>query len=207
MDRALLSRVSRWTGLEPTAGQIHALDELESWLRTEAIDAGGIGPNEAESLAWRHIADSLTFAHAWRNAVDRTRILDLGTGVGLPGLPLAITHPHAAVVAVDRSAKRVRLAQRAVRVLELTNIEVIQSDVASLTDTAPIVVSRAAMPPEVLLPFLDRLTAPGGVAVLGGSYRAAPTVPGFDTLEVPAEVLDRSAWLLIMARPVRRTHP
>lgn len=207
MDRSLVSRICRWSGLEPTQNQIDALDELEAWLRTEAIEAGGIGPNEAESLAWRHIADSLTFSHAWRDAPDRTTILDLGSGVGLPALPLAIVHPHSTVVAVDRSAKRARLAQRAVRILALANVEVVQSDLVSLTTPAPLVVSRAAMPPDVLLPHLDRLTMPDGVAVLGGSYRSAPAVPGFDTIEVPAEVLDRSAWLLIMARPVRRTHP
>jgi 16S rRNA (guanine527-N7)-methyltransferase len=178
------------------------LAALEQWLRSEGVELGGLGPNEVPNLNARHIADSILFARAWalRGSVP-AEILDLGSGAGLPALPLAITHPHTKIRAVDRSGRRCRLIRRAARVLGLDNVHVEEADIVRLTGTAEVVVSRAAMPPEMLLPHLMRLTEPGGVAVVGGSHRSRPSVPGFDTMEIPAEILDHSAWLLMMAAP------
>lgn len=190
-----------WAGVEssPTIGA--SLSELSAWIIDEAVPAGGVGPNERERIDDRHIADSITFAWGWAQREPPMTILDLGAGAGLPALPLAITHPASQVIAVDRSGKRCQMMKRGARVLGLENLVPVCADITSFHQRADAVVSRAAMPPESLHPHLKRLTQPAGIAIVGGSHVERPEVAGFKTVEIPSEVLDRSAWLLIMTQP------
>lgn len=190
-----------WVGRPIDGRQIRLFKTLLGWLEAEAAELGGIGPNERSSLGVRHIADSLCFARGWASVPLPNRIVDLGAGAGLPTLPLAILHPESLVIAVDRSGRRCRLIRRAARILDLTNVDVIEQDFADLDLTAPAVVSRAAMPPEALRGYLARLTEPGGVAVVGGSHVRRPEADGYETVAIPSEILDREAWLLMMATP------
>lgn len=196
----MIQRAARWSGIQLTPEMVLRLAAFQEWLRTEAIPAGGLGPGEGDRLPERHVADSLLFATGWRERRPRS-ILDIGSGVGLPAIPLAIAHPGTEVTALDRSGRRIRLARRAVRVLGLSNLRPVQGDVSDATSTYPAVVSRASIPPERLLPDLARLVRPGGVAVLGGSHLSRPEHAGYETVEIPTEVLDRAAWILIMGRP------
>ncbi len=177
------------------------LRALGGWLATEGVELGGLGPNEAPDITARHLADSLAFARGWAARVAPDEIVDLGSGVGLPALPLAICHPESTVWAIDRSGRRCQMIRRAARVIGVENLEVEVADITRFARPALAVVSRAAIPPDLLLPHLKRLTRPGGVAVVGGSHRVRPEVPGYETIEIPAEVLDHSAWLLMMAAP------
>lgn len=197
----VLVTAAEWAGLRLTPATLTNLHALEDWLATEGAVLGGLGPNEAAKLTVRHVADSLTFARGWASRPGPSEIIDLGSGAGLPALPLAICHPDTIVRAIDRSGRRCRMIRRAARVIRVDNLEVEEADITKLTRTAPVVVSRAAMPPELLLPHLRRITATGGVAIVGGSHRSRPEVAGFDTIEIPSEILDHSAWLLKMATP------
>ena len=176
------------------------LDRLQAfcdWLRSEAIPAGALGPAEADRLHDRHIADSLLFA----TLLERPdRVVDLGSGAGLPGIPLAVMLPETQFVLLDRSGKRVDLMRRAKRILELQNVEVVQGEIESLGQPVPALVSRATLPPDRARPLLWSLLEPGGRAVLGGSWVVAPTHEGFETVEVESKILDRTIWLLIMRR-------
>ncbi|MGF1666370.1 MAG: RsmG family class I SAM-dependent methyltransferase [Acidimicrobiia bacterium] len=202
MDNDVLKAAAGWAGFQLSPAMVAGLRQLEDWLSTEGVALGGLGPNEIPNLTARHIGDSITFARGWApHSVAPAEIMDLGSGTGLPALPLAICHPDTMVRAIDRSARRCRLIRRAARVIGLENIEVEEADITRLDRTAPVVVSRAAMPPELLLPHLQRVTEPGGVAVVGGSHRTSPEVVGFKTVEIPSEILDHSAWLLMMATP------
>ena len=68
---------------------LRLLDELEQWNR--AFNLTGIGTRAA--MVTTHLLDSL----AASSELAGTRIADLGTGAGFPGLPLAIAHPRAAL--------------------------------------------------------------------------------------------------------------
>jgi 16S rRNA (guanine527-N7)-methyltransferase len=79
---------------------------------------------------WRvvddHLADSLVVLEVLQ--VRRaSRIVDLGSGAGLPGLPLAIALPEASFVLLDSSARRCAFLERAVATLGLGNVEVVHS--------------------------------------------------------------------------------
>lgn len=125
---------------------------------------------------------------------------DLGSGVGLPGIPLAILLPETTVTLVDRAGRRVDLIKRAMRILDLDNVEVLQVEIEALDREFDAVVSRATIPPLKMQEHANRLLAPGGIAVLGGSWRSQPEFTGWEAVEIPAEVLDRAVWILIMRR-------
>lgn len=194
----LLPRVTGYLRIEGPQGLEPGLERFGRWLLDEAVPAGGLGAIEPGDLAARHLLDSLLFAAPRHGDQPPTRILDLGTGVGLPGIPLALAFPGTEVIMIDRSTRRCRLAGRAVRVLGLANASVVRADVFSdELPRADLVVSRAAIPPPRLLPVLERLVT--SVGVVGGSHRNKPVASGYETIEIPRGVLDREVWLLMMA--------
>ncbi|MCJ7726924.1 MAG: class I SAM-dependent methyltransferase, partial [Acidimicrobiia bacterium] len=115
---------AEWAGFPLTSAQETQLEVYAGWLRDEAIPAGGLGPREGERVWARHIADSLSFAAAWRNRTPPREILDVGSGVGLPGIPLAILWPDALITTLDRGGRRIRLLTRATRIVGLVNVDV-----------------------------------------------------------------------------------
>ena len=204
-DTRRLERVAAWAGFELTLDQRVKLDRFASWLCEEAMVAGGIGPDESVRVVDRHIADSLAFAGAWN--VQPRSVLDVGSGVGLPGIPLAITHAGTQFTLLDRSGRRCALALRASRILDLSNTEVAHRDVAQLSGQWPVVLFRASLPPDAALAVARPLLEHGGCAIVALSRREAPTSlpvapPGTSLTVVRTDpgVLDSPAWLLRMER-------
>lgn len=174
--------------------QLESLERYRDWLQDEAVRAGGIGPNEGPQLLERHVADALT----WLQPLERApaTMLDVGSGVGLPGIPLAIAIPTTEITLLDRSGRRCGLLRRAIRVLGLDNVEVQHRDVAGWNTQSELVVSRASLPPEDLLPHLERLAT--SLAIVAGSTTAAVEIPGYSTTKIESRYLDSPRWLLIM---------
>ena len=170
------------------------------WLVREAIPAGGLGPEETERVVDRHVLDALLFAVAAADTGHEapTDVLDIGAGVGLPSIPLAIVWPHSRVVALDRAGRRCRLMRRAGRVLELANLDVIQRDVADIEERFELVTSRASLPPVDLRPHLQRVIAHDGVAIVAGSTESAVQHDGYVTRKYELKALDLTRWMLIM---------
>ena len=106
--------------------------------------------------------------------------------------------PETEFVLLDRSESRVELMKRVSRVLDLPNVEVRAGDIAGWVDQVDGIVSRGSLSPERAGLVFPRHLAPGGRAVIGGSWASPPDVTGFDLLEVPGTVLDQRVWLLIM---------
>lgn len=194
----LWREVAEYSGFDLNETQIELLRVYRDWLRAEAIPAGGLGPAEEERLDQRHIADSLLFASPF--GASPASVADLGTGVGLPGIPLAVLWPATRVELIDRSRKRIDLARRAMRVLGLENTETHLGDLSSVEGSFPAIVSRATMPPGRLAVYARNLLQPGGLAVVGGSWTSEPDEPEWETRQIPGEMLDRTVWLLIMRR-------
>ncbi len=192
----LWQRCTDWAGIEVDEDQIELLRRYRQWLSTEAVEAGGIGPNELDRIDNRHIGDSLLFAGGLQGTP--ATVLDVGSGVGLPGIPLAVVMPDTRFTLLDRAGRRVDLMKRATRILDLDNVEVVLGDIADWEQPVDSVVSRASLSPEQALTDFRRILNPDGVAVVGGSWAGRPRVEGFQPLEIPATVLDQRVWLLIM---------
>lgn len=189
-----LALLSSDFGFPLDTDQLESLGQYRDWLETEAFAAGGIGPNEAPHLMERHIADALT----WLQPLDRapSTLLDIGSGVGLPGIPLAIALPETSVTLLDRSGRRCGLLRRALRMLDLQNATVVEQDVANAITQVEVVVSRASLPPAQLRPHLERLA--GRLAIVGGSTAGPREVPGYSTAKIESRYLDSPRWVLIM---------
>ena len=186
--------------------QWEQLQTLAEWLKDEAVVAGGLGPNEGFRVWTRHLADSLAFAFAWRDLTPPAGLLDMGSGVGLPGIPLAVLWPDTAVTLLDRSGRRVDLARRATRLLNLANVEVHEGEVDGQRPGWEAVVSRAVFAPEQALKAANTLLAPSGIAVIGlrgkGATARFSSTPAdgrsVSMVAVPPTVLDGPVSLLIM---------
>jgi 16S rRNA (guanine527-N7)-methyltransferase len=138
-------------------------------------------------------------------------ILDVGTGVGLPGIPLAILWPETAVTLLDRGGRRIRLLSRAIRVLGLDNVHAARGDVFDVAEEWNAVTVRGSVRAPEAVGLAARLLTVPGTAVLGLSRQDEPPDRTRDLLgvgealglemelvEVPSEILDGPAWLLIM---------
>ncbi|MDE0612487.1 MAG: 16S rRNA (guanine(527)-N(7))-methyltransferase RsmG [Gammaproteobacteria bacterium] len=86
-----------------------------------------IGARTLPEIVPRHLLDSLVLSSFL--PPDARRILDFGTGAGLPGLPLAVVHPERQLVLLDRSRKKTRFVRQAKLELDLPNVEVVTSEV------------------------------------------------------------------------------
>jgi 16S rRNA (guanine527-N7)-methyltransferase len=207
----IAKRTLDWLGVVAPPGAMGLLERYAEWLVEEAIPAGGLGPREGDRVWGRHVADSVSFAAAWRDAAPPTDLLDVGTGVGLPGIPLAIIWPTTHVVLLDRGGRRTRLLERAVRVLGLENVVVSQGDAFAVADEWSAVTFRGSVKAPEAVGLSARLLDVPGTAVLGLSRRSEPPDRTRDLMGVatalsmepevvgiPSEILDGPAWLLIM---------
>ena len=202
-------KAAEFAGISLTQPGTEALESYGQWLLEEAVPAGGLGPREGDRIWPRHIGESLAFASAWDEAPRE--ILDVGTGVGLPGIPLAIAWPETVVTLLDRGGRRIRLLHRVVRKLSLPNVVIAQGDAFSVADEWGGLTFRGSIPPPEAVGLSNRLLEPGATAVLGLSRRSEEPERASDLIslitalgmegelrKVPEEVLDDSSWLLIM---------
>jgi len=91
-----------------------------------------------------HILDSLTLFNRFESLSADKTVLDVGTGPGFPGLPLAILFPHLKFTLLDSNNKKIRFIRQTIYQLGLENVELIHSRVEQLTNrTFDVIVSRA----------------------------------------------------------------
>ena len=82
---------------------------------------------DPEEMVSRQILDSLSIL----NLISGERVLDVGTGPGLPGIPLAIVRPDVHFTLLDSNGKKTRFVQQAKTALDLPNVDVVNGRVES----------------------------------------------------------------------------
>ncbi|MBQ0119755.1 MAG: 16S rRNA (guanine(527)-N(7))-methyltransferase RsmG [Bacteroidales bacterium] len=132
-----------------------ALELYPEW--NEKINV--ISRKDIENLEVNHILHSLGLVK-FVKFTPGTRVLDLGTGGGLPGIPLAIFYPEVQFHLVDRIGKKLKVAQDIADQLGLSNVTIQHGDVKEVKGKFDFVVSRAVMPLNDLVPLVKRLIAP-----------------------------------------------
>ena len=192
-----------------------ALQELEA-AYLEAVKLGFLGPREGARLRERHLHDALGLA-VIRPPLAGERWVDLGSGAGLPGLPLAYAYPEAAFTLVDAQRRRLDWVAATAARLHIDNVSVVHArleeyghgsgreafDVATARALGPLpVVAELGLP---LLRVGGALLVPRGRAAgaeleqataacrqLGG--RLEEFVPN------PSSPIDRVGFVVIMAK-------
>jgi 16S rRNA (guanine527-N7)-methyltransferase len=143
--------VSRETGglVDLTAGLpgpgAELLAAFAALLATRGVELGAIGPHEAGRVVERHIEDSLRAVDCFRPE-DR-RAADLGSGAGLPGIPLAIALPSLEFVLIERMARRAAFLELVIETLAVPNVSVRVSDARSTTMDVDVCTARAVADP------------------------------------------------------------
>lgn len=149
-----------------------------------------ISRKDIEHLYLHHVLHSLSIAKVVTFR-DRTVVVDVGTGGGFPGVPLAILFPQVSFVLIDSIRKKLSVVEAVAKELGLTNIQTIHSRAEEVRQKAHFVVSRAAMSLKDLVAssrhLIDREefnSIPNGILCLkGGDLKAevAPFAKQLDT--------------------------
>jgi len=179
------------------------LDLLAKWNRAYNLTAVR---DPAEMVA-RHLLDSLAvlpFVHG-------TTLADLGSGAGLPGIPLAIAQPDLAVTLIESNGKKARFLREAVRALPLPNVTVRETRVQDVVGPFATITARAFASLGDMLAWGGHLLAPDGrwLAMKGRiDPEELSTIPAdfrvlaVHRLEVPG--IDGQRHLVELARQSRR---
>ena len=190
-------------GLALAPAQVDALlDYLALLSRWNAV-YNLTAVRDPREMVVRHLLDSLAIAPHVRGA----DIADLGSGAGLPGIPLAIADRDRHVYLVESNGKKARFLREVLRRLELANATVIEARAESAPVPSPsgAVTARAlAALPELAL-LAGRWLAPGGAlyAMKGPDHRdevaalpAGWSVAATHRLAIPG--LDADRWLVVL---------
>jgi 16S rRNA (guanine527-N7)-methyltransferase len=137
-----------------------------------------------------------------------TKVVDVGSGAGFPGLPIKIWSPHTHVTLIESNQKKATFLREVSRALRLTHVNVFSGRAEDFRDAGDIVTLRAVERFQDSLPNAARLVAPTGrLALLIGQRQIdslsdlAPTFHWLDPLPVP---LSESRLLLIGQRDLTR---
>ena len=164
--------------------QAEQFARLDALYRDWNAKINVISRKDIDNLYEHHVLHSLAIAKFVRFSAGTT-VMDIGTGGGFPGIPLAILFPECRFVLVDSIGKKIKVASAIAEALGLTNVECIQERAEDEKRQFDFVVSRAVMP----LPELVRLirknirhdgqhnAVPNGLIVLKGGGLDAEVAP------------------------------
>lgn len=135
---------------------IRLLDELDDWNQRMNLTA----IRERGAQITKHLLDSLSV----QPFLQGERVLDVGTGAGFPGLPLAIVNPQRQFTLLDSTAKKLKFIEHAAALLSLPNVQTVHTRAENFRppERFDIVVSRAVGPIEQFVKWAGHLCVGGG---------------------------------------------
>ncbi|BCG62407.1 MAG: 16S rRNA (guanine527-N7)-methyltransferase [Methyloprofundus sp.] len=160
-SRAVLQEGVAELGIEATEQQIDLLlafvKLIAKWNKAYNLSA----IRKQEDMLHLHILDSL----AVLPYVVGEKIIDVGTGAGLPGIPLAIFMPSVQFTLLDSNSKKTRFVQQSIMELDLKNVEIVHGRVEELGRVAEydVVISRAFTSLHDMMGLTEYLLQPQGM--------------------------------------------
>jgi 16S rRNA (guanine527-N7)-methyltransferase len=159
--------------LELTPAQLETLARFQALLIEWNAKFNLTGVTDPAEITVKHFADSLSVALAFQDA-ERARpleLIDVGSGAGFPGMPLAIVFPHWRVTLLEATGKKVSFLNHLVTELPLENCRAIHSRAEDLAHKPQhrsmydVAVARAVARLPTLLEYLLPLVRVGGIAI------------------------------------------
>ena len=174
-------------------GAADKLAAFEALIRRWTPRVNLVSRRDVRRLRERHTLDSLSLL-PWACG----RLADVGAGAGFPGIPLAIARPDTTVVLVERSVRKSLFLRQAVIDLDLANVEVVATDIASYTPSAlfDTVTVRAVAPPRTAWQLVGRLLAPEGRVLFQSRERLQSTM--FENGAIREVAGAEPAWVTVV---------
>lgn len=183
---------------EITSQQMAQMSALDSLYRDWNAKINVISRRDIDNLYVRHVLHSMSIARFWNNTlVDGTSVLDIGTGGGFPGIPLAIMFPNCRFHLLDRIAKKIRVVNAVADALGLSNVSAQQGDIGECHDRYDYVVSRGVMRLDLLVSAIKKnidktnknTYANGLVCLKGGDLEDESAAVKFPVINYPLREL------------------
>ncbi|MGB0524594.1 MAG: 16S rRNA (guanine(527)-N(7))-methyltransferase RsmG [Flammeovirgaceae bacterium] len=151
-----------------TDQQIHQFSQLQDLYADWNTKINVISRKDIENLYERHVLHSLSIGHFF-GFDEGEKVLDIGTGGGFPGIPLAILFPEAQFHLVDSIAKKIKVVQGVAETLQLTNVTSAHQRAEKVKDKYDFVVSRAVTNINALFNWIkDKIKSSPNSAVQNG---------------------------------------
>ncbi len=152
------------------------LDQLNRWNKTYNLTA----ITDPKEQIYKHLIDSLSI----REMVIGPKVCDVGTGPGLPGIPLAIALPDIHFTLIDSAQKRIIFIQQALIKLGITNVTAIHQRIEENKGTFNTIISRAFSSIEDFVEKTQHLLADDGqLLAMKGIY------PSDELTQIPQDFL------------------
>lgn len=138
-----------------------------------------------EDIVTRHFGESFFAASQLLASEEATSVIDLGSGAGFPGIPLAMAFPEAHVTLVEAASKKAAFLNEVIRALQLTNAKVFNGRGEDCTARANLVTLRAVEKFEATVPLASGMIEPQGRLAL---------MIGRNQIEKAKELAPQLAW-------------
>lgn len=138
-----------------TEAQIQQLGKLEELYNDWNSKINVISRKDMDNFYEHHVLHSLAIAHEIKFR-DGSNILDLGTGGGFPGIPLAIMFPNCQFKLIDRTGKKIRVVNEVAQAIGIKNVTAEQLPGEEEKGKYDFVVSRAVMPLPDLVKIIKK---------------------------------------------------
>lgn len=159
-DQGLVEEAARTALARRFPERIENLEAYAEMLRTRGIEWGLLGPREAGKVWSRHISNSLALVDVLGRGTD---VADIGSGAGLPGIPLALCQDDLRVTLLEPLLRRHNFLTQAVEELGLgERVRVERLRAEDCDETFDVVTCRAVAPLEKLLKWTTPMFFPGG---------------------------------------------
>ncbi|MCO6564129.1 MAG: 16S rRNA (guanine(527)-N(7))-methyltransferase RsmG [Apibacter sp.] len=138
---------------EITEKQMHSFEKLPDLYTKWNEKINVVSRKDIDSLLEKHVLHSLGIAKVIK-FTPTTKVLDIGTGGGFPGIPLAILFPDSQFTLADSIGKKIKVVNEIAQILNLNNVTGIHSRAEKIKDKFDFVVSRAVTQMPVFMSWV-----------------------------------------------------
>jgi 16S rRNA (guanine527-N7)-methyltransferase len=189
-----------WAFVQLSSAQLESLSLYEELLLNEAVPRRMIAASDAGRLRTRHILDSLrAIPHI---STEAERIADLGSGAGLPGIPVAVARPDLEIILAEPRQARAAFLELAIERLRLPNARVFPHPAEELAPGFDVCLARGFGDALTTWIAARDLLLPDGVLIYWGGETFGADVPpaGARVRAVGEAALESGGPIVIMTR-------